>query len=119
MGRREAVLNVRVLCVAHLLIAPLPSFGAEMADSIGQASAATRAEQRLVSESGSSKNSWAGAPAGSAFLHDDGLLRSGYNVQAKSDDLVTCSFVGKVVMCRRTVRSRPPQQLLPRKLPRE
>ncbi len=116
-----ATLNVSVLCTAAFLTALFPSFGAEMANSIDRALAPISAEHQLFAQSGlgSDKRSPTEALAGAAFLDDDSPLGNPYLVQARSDDVVICSFVGKVVMCHRIVRSCPPRLLLPRRLPRE
>jgi hypothetical protein len=113
-------LNVSALCTAAFLTALFPSFGAEMANSIDRAPAPTK-EHQFFAESGlgSDKQSAIKAPAGTAFLDGDSPLGNPYLVQARSDDVVICSFVGKVVMCHRIVRSCPPRLLLPRRLPRE
>jgi hypothetical protein len=114
-------LNVSALCTAAFLTALLPSFGAAMANSIDRAPAPTSGEHQLFAQSGlaSDKQSAIGASAGAAFLDGDSALGNPYLVQARSDDVVICSFVGKVVMCHRIVRSCPPRLLLPRRLPRE
>ncbi|HWF94701.1 MAG TPA: hypothetical protein VG291_07070 [Xanthobacteraceae bacterium] len=114
-------MNVSVLCTAAFLTALFPSFGAEMANSIDRARAPISAEHQLFAQSGlgSDKQSPTEALAGAAFLDDDSPLGNRYLVQARSDDIVICSFVGKVVMCHRIVRSCPPRLLLPRRLPRE
>jgi hypothetical protein len=113
-------LNVSALCTATFLTALFPSFGAEMANSIDRAPAPTSREHQLFAQSGlgSDKQSAIGASAGAAFPDGDSALGNPYLVQARSD-VVICSFVGKVVMCHRIVRSCPPRLLLPRRLPRE
>jgi hypothetical protein len=114
-------LNVSALCTAAFLTALFPSFGAEMANSIDRDAAPIGAEHQLFALSGlgADKRSAIEAAAGAAFLDDDSPLGTPYLVQARSDDVVICSFVGKVVMCHRIARSCPPGLLLPRKLPRE
>jgi hypothetical protein len=114
-------LNVSALCTAAFLTALFPSFGAEMANSIDRAPAPTSGEHQLFAKSGlgSDQQSAIKASAGAAFLDGDSPLGNLYLVQAHSDDVVICSFVGKVVMCHRIVRSRPPRLMLPRRLPRE
>jgi hypothetical protein len=114
-------LNVSALCTAAFLTALFPSFGAEMANSIDRAPAPTSGEHQLFAQSGlgSDKQSAIGASAGAAFLDGNSALGNPYLVQARSDSVVICSFVGKVVMCHRIVRSYPPRLLLPRRLPRE
>jgi hypothetical protein len=114
-------LNVSALCTAAFLTALFPSFGAEVANSIDRAPAPTSGEHQLFAQSGlgSDKQSAIGASAGAAFLDRDSPLGNPYLLQARSNDVVICSFVGKVVMCHRIVRSCPARLLLPRRLPRE
>jgi hypothetical protein len=113
-------LNVSALCTASFLTALFPSFGAEM-DSIDRALAPISGEHQPFAESGlgSDKQSAIKASTDAAFLDGDSPLGNLYLVQAHSNDVVICSFVGKVVMCHRIVRSCPPRLLLPRRLPRE
>jgi hypothetical protein len=90
-----------------------------MANSIGRGLAPAGEKNRLVAQSELGASNWIRASAGSASRYDDSPLGNGYTVQASGDDVVVCSFVGKVVMCHRIVRSRPPRLLLPYRLPRE
>jgi hypothetical protein len=100
-------LNVSALCTAAFLTALFPALGAEKADLIDRIPVPIGGEHQRFDQSG----------LGSG--NDDSPLGNPYLVQARSDDVVICSFVGKVVMCHRIVRSCPPRLLLPRKLPRE
>ena len=114
-------MNVSALCTAAFLTALFPSFGAEKADLIDRTPVPIGGEHQLFAESGlgSGKPIRIGASAGDAAPYDDSPLGNLHLAQARSDDVVICSFVGKVVMCHRIVRSCPPRLLLPRRLPRE
>ena len=50
-------------------------------------------------------------------FYDDSKFKTGYLDQANNNDVVICSYVAKVVMCHRIVRSCPPRLLLPIRRP--
>jgi hypothetical protein len=110
-------LNVSVLCTAAFLTALFASFGVETPNS-----APTSKEYQLLVEAGfgSDKQTAAAVSPGAAFPDDDGrLFGNPYLLRARDNDVVMCSFVGKVVICRRVGRSCPPQLLLPSRPARE
>jgi hypothetical protein len=86
MARCGAISGLGTLCVVAFLIAPFPSFGGESANSMAQGLMPATSD-------------------GSAPLHDDSRPANGYLVQASSDDVVMCSYVSKVVICHRIVRT--------------
>jgi hypothetical protein len=116
-----ATLNVSALCTAVSLAALFPALGAEKADLIDGAPVPIGVEHQLFAESrlGYDKQNGMEASSSAAFLDDDSPPGNPHLVRARTEDVVICSFVGKVVMCHRIVRSCPPGLMLPRKPPRE